>query len=116
MPVMPQNEAGWRMEPPVSGPVTAGARRAATPTALPPDEPPGMRPGGQGVRRGRGWVAEGWRRGAGATKPRGATAEFSLAEPMANSSQLSLPSVTAPALASLVTTVAPKGDWYPARI
>ena len=39
MPVMPQNDAGWRMEPPVSVPVTAGARRAATATALPPEEP-----------------------------------------------------------------------------
>ena len=100
MPVMPQNDAGWRMEPPVSVPVTAGARRAATATALPPDEPPGMRS-----------VAQGLRTGAGASKPTGATAEFSLAEPMANSSQLSLPSVTAPASASLVTTVASKGDW-----
>ena len=43
MPVMPQNEAGWRIEPPVSVPVAAGASRAATATALPPEEPPGMR-------------------------------------------------------------------------
>jgi hypothetical protein len=43
MPVMPQNEAGWRIEPPVSVPVAAGARPAATATALPPDDPPGMR-------------------------------------------------------------------------
>src|SRR3989344_740128 len=100
MPGMPQNEAGWRVGPPGAGPVAAGARRAATPTALPPDEPPGMRS-----------VAQGLRTGAGASNPTGATAEFSLAEPMANSSQLSLPSVTAPASASLVTTVASKGDW-----
>ena len=40
MPVMPQNAAGWRMEPPVSVPVAAGVRRAATAAALPPDEPP----------------------------------------------------------------------------
>ena len=38
MPVMPQNAAGWRMEPPVSVPVAAGARRADTAAALPPDE------------------------------------------------------------------------------
>ena len=30
MPVIPQNEAGWRIDPPVSVPVAAGTRRAAT--------------------------------------------------------------------------------------
>ena len=55
-------------------------------------------------------VSQGLRTGAGASKPTGATAEFSFAEPMANSSQLSLPSVTAPASASLVTTVASNGE------
>jgi len=100
MPVMPQKLAGWRIEPPVSVPVTAGARRAATAAALPPDEPPGTRLGSQGLRTG-----------AGCSKPSGATAEFSLAEPMANSSQLSLPRVTAPASARRVTTVASNGDW-----
>jgi hypothetical protein len=39
----------------------------------------------------------------------GAKAEFSLPEPMANSSQFSLPSVTAPASASRATTVASNG-------
>jgi hypothetical protein len=43
-------------------------------------------------------------------------AEFSFDDPMANSSQLSLPKVTMPAWASLVTTVASKGDRYPANI
>ncbi len=101
MPVMPQNEAGWRMEPPVSVPVTAGARRAATASGA---------AAGRAARDTRS-VAQGLRTGAGASKPTGATAEFSLAEPMANSSQLSLPRVTAPASASLVTTVASNGDW-----
>ena len=41
IPVMPQNAAGWRIEPPVSVPVTAGANRAATIAALAPEEPPG---------------------------------------------------------------------------
>jgi hypothetical protein len=41
MPVMPQKLAGWRIEPPVSVPVAAGSRRAATAAAEPPDEPPG---------------------------------------------------------------------------
>jgi hypothetical protein len=91
MPVMPQNDAGWRIEPPVSVPVAAGARRAATATALPPEEPPGMR-----------LVSHGF-----FTGPK---AEFSFDEPIANSSQLSLPSVTVPASASLRTTVASKGE------
>ncbi len=52
MPVMPQNEAGWRIEPPVSVPVTAGARRAATAAAEPPEEPPGTRSVFQGLRTG----------------------------------------------------------------
>ena len=43
MPVMPQKLAGWRIEPPVSVPVAAGTRRAATAAAEPPDEPPGTR-------------------------------------------------------------------------
>ena len=43
MPVMPQKLAGWRIEPPVSVPVAAGSRRAATAAAEPPEEPPGTR-------------------------------------------------------------------------
>ncbi|MCY1376472.1 hypothetical protein D9M69_639630 [compost metagenome] len=99
MPVMPQNDAGWRIEPPVSVPVAAGARRAATAAALAPDEPPGMRSRFQGLRTGTAWS---W--------PTAGTATFSLAEPIANSSQLSLPSVTAPASARRRTTVASKGE------
>ena len=49
MPVMPQKLAGCRIEPPVSVPVAAGAKRAATAAALPPDEPPGMRVVSQGL-------------------------------------------------------------------
>ena len=78
MPVMPQKLAGWRIEPPVSVPVAAGVNRADTAAALPPDEPPGTRDASQGLRTG-------W------------NAEFSLPEPIANSSQLSLPNVTMPA-------------------
>jgi hypothetical protein len=91
MPVMPQNEAGWRIEPPVSVPVAAGARRAATAAALPPEEPPGIRDWSQGFLTGL-------------------NAEFSLEEPMANSSQFNLPSVTTPASASFATTDASKGE------
>jgi hypothetical protein len=42
MPLMPVKAAGWRIEPPVSVPVTPGARPAATAAAEPPDEPPGV--------------------------------------------------------------------------
>ena len=52
MPVMPVSEAGWRIEPPVSVPVAAGTRRAATAAAEPPDEPPGMRLKSQGLCTG----------------------------------------------------------------
>ena len=99
MPVMPQKLAGWRMEPPVSVPVTAGARRAATATAEPPEEPPGTRV-----------VSQGLRTGCTLSQPTAGMAEFSLVPPMANSSQLSLPSVTQPASASLDTTVASNGE------
>ncbi len=60
---------------------------AATAAALPPDEPPGTRPMSQGLRVG----------------PK---AEFSVEEPMANSSRLVLPIATAPASRSRLTTVA----------
>jgi hypothetical protein len=40
------------MEPPVSVPVAAGARRAATQAALPPEEPPGTRAVSQGFFTG----------------------------------------------------------------
>jgi len=52
MPVTPQNDAGWRIEPPVSVPVAAGVRRAATAAALPPDEPPGVQDRSQGFLTG----------------------------------------------------------------
>src|SRR5690348_16898190 len=44
IPQMPANAAGWRIEPPVSVPVAAGAISAATAAAEPPDEPPGVSP------------------------------------------------------------------------
>jgi hypothetical protein len=75
---MPHSAAGWRIEPPVSVPVAAGARRAATAAAEPPEEPPGTRRGSTGSSPGR-------------------RSEVSLDEPIANSSMLVLPSVTMPA-------------------
>jgi hypothetical protein len=90
MPVIPENAAGSRIEPPVSVPVAAGARRAATAAADPPEEPPGTAARSHGFR----------------TLPK---ALFSLLDPIANSSQLSLPRQTIPARASRSTTVASNG-------
>ncbi len=75
---MPHSAAGWRIEPPVSVPSAHGARPAATAAALPPEEPPGTRARSQGLRTG----------------PK---AEFSLEEPIANSSWLVFASSGAPA-------------------
>ena len=85
MPVMPHRAAGWRTEPPVSVPVAIGTMRAATAAAEPPDEPPGTLVVSQGLR-----VAPKW--------------ELSLEEPIANSSMLVLPTITAPACLSRLTT------------
>src|SRR5690606_34813384 len=86
-PTMPQSAAGCRMEPPVSDPRAAGTSRAATAAADPPLEPPGVRSGAQGFRE----------------RP---NAEFSVDDPIANSSRFVLPTTTAPADSSLRTAVA----------
>ena len=97
MPTTPHNAAGWRMEPPVSEPRLSGTKPAATAAAEPPLLPPGTLPGSCGLRVG----------------PK---AEFSVELPMANSSRFVLPSVTAPAPARDVTTVASKGGRQPSRM
>src|SRR5688572_13789244 len=94
---MPHNAAGWRMEPPVSEPRAIDAMPAATATADPPLDPPGMRSGAHGFRVGR-------------------NAEFSVDEPIANSSQLVFPTTTAPASSSRATTVASNGGTNDSRI
>ena len=89
-PEIPQSAAGWRTEPPVSVPVAAGTRRAATAAAEPPEEPPGTRRESQGLRAG----------------PK---CELSFDEPIANSSMLHLPTSTVPARSSASTTCASYG-------
>ena len=89
-PTTPQKAAGSRIEPPVSVPSVPCASRAATAAALPPEEPPGVRERSHGFRQG--WYPL-----------------FSLDEPIANSSMLSLPRSTAPAAASRATAVASYG-------
>ena len=49
-PTRPQNEAGRRTEPPISQPSAMGTQPTATAAAEPPDEPPGVRSGFQGLR------------------------------------------------------------------
>ena len=75
------------MEPPVSDPSDTNASSAATTAAEPPLEPPGMRVVSHGLRVG----------------PK---AEFSVDDPMANSSMLVRPNGMAPAAFSRAITVA----------
>ena len=81
----PVNDAGWRIEPPVSVPVAAGAMRAATAAADPPELPPGT------AARSQGFFT-------------GPKCEFSFDEPMANSSMFALPRITAPARSNCAIT------------
>src|SRR5947209_2752381 len=85
------------MDPPVSEPRARAEKPAATAAALPPLDPPGTRVGSCGFRVG----------------PK---AEFSVDEPMANSSRFVLPRITAPADRSRVTTVASYCGRQPSRI
>src|SRR6476620_11198373 len=94
---MPQYDAGWRTEPPVSEPSAMRTMPAATDAAEPPDEPPGTRVRSTGLSTGP-------------------HALYSLELPIANSSQFVLPTSTAPASRSRVMTVASYGLTYPSRI
>ena len=78
------------MEPPVSLPSAATHMPAATAAADPPLDPPGTRCRSCGLRTGP-------------------NAEFSFDEPMANSSQLVLPTTSAPLASMRSTAVAPYG-------
>ena len=91
---MPQRPAGCRIEPPVSLPSEPSAIPAATATALPLDEPPGVRVGSTGLRAGP-------------------NAEFSPDEPIANSSMFVLPTSRAPAFRRRTTAVASYGGRQP---
>ena len=87
IPTIPHSAAGCRMEPPVSDPSDHGTWRSATAAADPPLEPPGTRAWSQGLSVFL-------------------KAEFSVLEPMANSSMFVLPTTTAPAASSRATHVA----------
>ena len=49
-PTTPQNDAGMRIEPPMSEPVARVAMPAARAAPEPPEEPPGLKAGFQGLR------------------------------------------------------------------
>src|SRR6188472_584586 len=85
-PTLPQSAAGCLIEPPVSEPSAQGARPALTAAAEPPPEPPGTREGSHGL----------WH---------GPNAEFSVEEPIANSSVFVLPRMRSPRALSRSTTV-----------
>src|SRR5579859_3107305 len=97
MPTTPQNDAGSRIEPPVSVPSAPRHSSAATAAAEPPEEPPATRSSPDGLRVGP-------------------NAEFSVDDPIANSSILALPTKTAPAARSLAMTVASYGGTKLPRI
>ena len=84
---MPQTAAGWRIEPPVSVPMPSGASNAVTAADEPPEDPPGTRLRSHGLCDGP-------------------NAEFSVEEPIANSSMFVLPRITTPASRSRRVMVA----------
>ena len=100
-PTTPQNDAGWRMDPPVSVPNAAGTAAAATTAADPPELPPGTSDGPstglQGFRTGPHRLV-------------------SLDDPIANSSMLVLPTRMAPASHNLALTVDSYSGTNPSRI
>ena len=76
----PHTAAGCRIDPPVSVPIPSGASNAVTAALEPPDEPPGTRSRSHGLCVGP-------------------YAEFSVDEPIANSSMFVLPRITTPGIA-----------------
>ena len=81
----------------MSEPSAQGASPPATAAAEPPEDPPGTRSGSQGF-----FV--------------GPYAEFSVDEPIANSSMLVLPTIGRPASLHREATVESKTGMYPCRI
>ena len=92
-PTTPQQDAGRRIEQPVSVAMPMSQRPAASAAAFPPDEPPVVRPGSRGF-----WTVP--------------YQSFWLVTPQANSCRLALPTTTAPAATSRSTAVAVRiGTW-----
>ena len=104
MPTVPVNAAGWRIEPPVSVAVAPRHRPAATADAEPPDEPPGTNKPFLSPDKAA-FAFSGDQFGGAHGDTTGPKLEVSFEEPMANSSLLSLPSITAPSRQRLLVTV-----------
>ena len=85
-PTLPQNADGSFTDPPVSEPSAQGASPPETAAADPPPDPPGTRDGSHGLRDGP-------------------NAEFSLEDPIANSSVFVLPSRRSPCVLQRAATV-----------
>src|SRR5215208_3445951 len=102
MPTVPVKAAGWRIDPPVSVAVAPRQRCAATAAAEPPDEPPGTRCAPSITPLAAAPALDPLRRHGFTTGPKH---DVSFDEPIANSSLLSLPSITAPSRQSCEVTV-----------
>src|SRR5258705_9271980 len=102
IPTVPVNAAGWRIEPPVSVAVAPRQSNAATAAAEPPDDPPGTSGVPSIFPSGPMPTFDPLRRQGLITGPKH---EVSFEEPIANSSLLSLPSMTAPSRQSCAVTV-----------
>src|SRR6266404_2352175 len=88
-PTLPQNADGSFPDPPVSEPSAHGASPPETAAAEPPPEPPGTRVGSHGLRDGP-------------------YAEFSVEDPIANSSVFVLPRTRKPCSLQCAVTVESK--------
>src|SRR5690242_14188010 len=102
MPTVPVNAAGCRIDPPVSVAVAPRQSRAATAAAEPPDDPPGTKCVPSMAPEVAAPTFEPLRRHGLTTGPKH---DVSFDEPIANSSLLSLPSITAPSRHRLAVTV-----------
>src|ERR1700689_272558 len=113
MPTVAVNAAGWRIEPPVSVAVAPMHSCADTADAEPPDEPPGTRCAPSMAPPAPAPTFDPSRRHGLTTGPKH---EVSFDEPIANSSLLSLPSITAPSRQSCEVTVDSYGGTKLPRI
>src|SRR6476659_5014593 len=96
-PTLPQSDDGCLIDPPVSEPSAHGAMPDDTAEAEPPPDPPGTRVGSHGFLLGP-------------------NAEFSVEEPIANSSVFVFPSSCKPAALQRAATVESNTGTYSSRI
>src|SRR4051812_5273838 len=96
-PTVPVQAAGMRTEPPLSVPIAASARPAASAAALPPLDPPGVRSGAIGLGTQPKW-------------------SFSLVTPHANSCRLVFPTLTYPPASRSATAGAVASGTWSAKI